>query len=315
MRDIFPPLEPYKTGRLKVSSLHEIYYEEAGNPKGSPVIFVHGGPGGGIHPEYRRFFDPQHYRIILFDQRGAGQSTPHAELEENTTWDLVEDMEKIRGQLDIDRWFVFGGSWGSTLSLIYAITHPERVKALILRGIFLCRPHEIHWFYQEGASRIFPDMWEHYLKPIPPHERSDLVKAYYKRLTSSDAKTRLEAAQAWSVWEASTSKLIPDEKYMDQFGEAEFALAFARIECHYFTNNIFMPTTNYILENVHKIHAIPGHIVHGRYDLVCPIENAWDLHKSWPKSQLHIIPDAGHAVMEKGIRSRLVQIMDDFKTL
>ncbi|MGZ3723282.1 MAG: prolyl aminopeptidase, partial [Bdellovibrionales bacterium] len=231
----FPAIEARVTGHLKVSDIHEIYYEESGNPNGSPILYVHGGPGGGTTPEDRSYFDPKHYRIILFDQRGCGQSTPHAELEGNTTWDLVSDMEKLRQHLKVKQWIVFGGSWGSTLSLLYAQTHPTSVRGLILRGIFLCRQSEIDWFYQEGASRIFPDLWEEYLKPIPESERGDLVAAFYKRLTSSDRPTRLAAARAWSIWEGSTSKLLLDPGFIERFGTDEFAEAFARIECHYFT--------------------------------------------------------------------------------
>lgn len=311
-KTLYPEIEPNKTGRLKVSELHELYFEESGNPKGKPVVFVHGGPGGGSSPKNRRYFDPQKYRIILFDQRGCGQSTPHAELEGNNTWELVGDLEKLRTHLSIDKWHVFGGSWGSTLSLAYAETHPDRVLSLCLRGIFLCRPKEIHWFYQEGASKIFPDFWDKYLAAIPTSERGDLVKAFYSRLTSSDKATRLAAAKAWSVWEGSTSRLIPDGDLMHDFDDAEFALAFARIECHYFTNNAFFDTDNWLIENVGKIRKIPAQIVHGRYDVVCPIENAWELHKAWPEAKLHIIPDAGHSAMEDGIVDRLVRVMDEF---
>lgn len=311
--ELYPEIEPYRTGRLHVSDLHEIYFEESGNPNGDPVVFVHGGPGGGSSPKNRRYFNPGHYRIILFDQRGCGQSKPHAELRENTTWDLVEDMEKLREHLNIDRWHVFGGSWGSTLSLAYAETHPGRVKTLCLRGIFLCRKKEIDWFYQKGASFIFPDYWEKYLEPIPPEERGDLVKAYYKRLTSDDKTVRLQAARAWSVWEGSTSRLYPDQELMHNFEDPEFATAFARIECHYFTNGAFFKTDNWLLENVGALKGIPVEIVHGRYDVVCPIKNAWELKKALPSAKLHIIPDAGHSAMEPGILSKLVEIMEGFR--
>jgi proline iminopeptidase len=311
-RTLYPEIEQRSTGRLKVSNLHEIYFEESGNPKGQPVVFVHGGPGGGTSPKNRRYFDPDKYRIILFDQRGCGQSTPHAELKENTTWDLVADIEKLRTHLKIDKWHVFGGSWGSTLSLAYAETHPEKVKSLCLRGIFLCRPKEIQWFYQEGASKIFPDFWDKYLEVIPESERGDLVKAYYSRLTSNDKATRIKAAKAWSVWEGSTSRLIPDQDLMHDFDDPEFAIAFARIECHYFTHNAFFETDNWLLDNVDKIRKIPAVIVHGRYDVVCPIENAWELHKAWPEAKLHIVPDAGHSAMEDGIIDQLVTAMDGF---
>jgi proline iminopeptidase len=310
---LYPITEPFRTGRLRVSSLHELYYEEVGNPKGQPVVFIHGGPGGGIEPEYRQFFDFRHYRVILFDQRGAGLSTPHAELNDNTTWHLVEDIEKLREHLKIDKWLVFGGSWGSTLSLAYAETHPAPVSGLILRGIFLCRKKEIHWFYQEGASKIFPDAWESFLAPIPDGERHELVEAYHRRLTHPDKEVRLEAARAWSVWEGSTSKLFQDKEMISQFGEDEFALAFARIECHYFMNSAFFPTDNHLLENVHKIRHIPTEIVQGRYDMPCPMESAWELHRAWPEARLHIIPDAGHSALEKSIALKLVEIMERFK--
>lgn len=307
MLDFFPEIDPFQTGRLKVSDLHEIYFEQAGNPKGKPILFLHGGPGGGINPDHRRYFDPQFYRVILFDQRGCGQSTPFAELRENTTWDLVSDIEKIRTHLGIEKWHVFGGSWGSTLALAYAETHPDKVTALILRGIFLCRPSEIKWFYQDGASQIFPDLWEKYLAPIPTEERSDMVKAYYKRLTSSDKTVQLEAARAWSQWEGGTSFLLPKPSAVEEFGEAERALPFARIECHYFMNNAFFSSENYLIENVEKIRRIPGVIVQGRYDVVCPARSAWDLHRAWPEAELEIVPDAGHAASEIGIRSALIR--------
>ena len=311
----FPEIQPYKTGRLRVSERHEIYFEEVGNPKGSPGLLVHGGPGGGVEASHRRYFDPQHYRVILFDQRGCGQSTPYADLQENTTWDLVSDMEKLRQHLGISNWIVFGGSWGSTLSLLYAETHPDKVRGLVLRGIFLCRKKEIQWFYQDGASHIFPDAWTPYREAIPPAERHDFVSAYYRRLTSSDRQVRLLAAKAWSMWEGATSRLIPDNKMIDNFGVDEFAEAFARIECHYFINSIWMRSDNQILEDVYKIRHIPCEIIHGRYDVVCPVENAWDLHKAWPESHLHIVPDAGHSAKEPGILSKLVESMERFKSL
>jgi proline iminopeptidase len=315
MSQSYPALEPYRTHRFKVSDLHEIYVEESGNPKGKPVVFVHGGPGGGVEPWHRQFFNPQKYRAVLIDQRGCGKSTPHAELRENTTWDLVADMELVRGKLGIDRWVAFGGSWGSTLALAYAETHPERVKALVLRGIFLLRKQEIDWFYQEGASWVFPDAWEHYVKPIPESERGDFVAAYHKRLTSKDAKVRQEAARAWSIWEGATSKLFPSDDLVKRFGEDTFAEAFARIECHYFVNNGFFKTPNWLLENVHRVRKIPCVIVQGRYDVVCPLKSAWDLHRAWPESDLQIVPDAGHAASEPGILSRLVDAADRFADL
>ncbi|MCF7797271.1 MAG: prolyl aminopeptidase [Lentisphaeria bacterium] len=312
---LFPPIEPYDSSFLDVGDGHTIYYEEVGNPAGQPAIFVHGGPGGGISPAYRQYFNPEKYRLILFDQRGAGKSTPKASLENNTTWDLVADMEKIRTHLGIDRWVVFGGSWGSTLSLAYAQKHPQQVKGLILRGIFLIRKSEIEWFYQEGASRIFPDRWEHYLAPIPQSERHDLLNAYYKRLTSEDDEIRLEAARAWSQWEASTSKLFADPDAIDRFGEAELAEKFARIECHYFINKGFFDSENQLLDGVDKMRHIPAVIVQGRYDVVCPATTAWDLHRAWPEADFHIIPDAGHSMSEPGILSKLVEYTEKFADL
>jgi len=310
---LYDPIEPYETGRLRVSPVHEIYYEQVGNPNGKPVVFLHGGPGGGIVPEYRQFHDPNAYRVVLFDQRGSGQSTPHASLEENTTWDLVADIEKLREHCGIEKWQVFGGSWGSTLSLAYAETHPERALELVLRGIFLCRKKEIQWFYQEGANAIFPDVWEEYLKVIPEAERADMVSAYHRRLTSDDEAVLLEAARAWSIWEGSTSKLFFDEHSIEKFADPEFAKAFARIECHYFMNNSLFPTDNFLVENVGKIRHIPGVIVQGRYDVVCPMMSAWDLHRAWPEADLRITPDAGHSMMEVGNISALVEATDRFR--
>lgn len=313
LRELYPPLEAYHTDFLDVPGGHRLYYEESGNPQGQPVVFLHGGPGGGVNPQYRRFFDPAHYRIILFDQRGAGQSTPHAGLENNSTWDLVADIERLRQHCGVEQWLVFGGSWGSTLALAYAQTHPERVSGLVLRGIFLCRPWEIQWLYQQGASRLYPDAFDKYLAVIPEAERGDLVKAYYARLTADDPRVRLEAARAWSVWEAATSKLIPDNDLMLSFEEEAFALAFARIECHYFTHNAFFKSDNWLLENIAPMQQIPGVIVHGRYDVVCPVQNAWELHKVWPAAKLTIVPDAGHSAMEPGIRHALLTATDAFR--
>ena len=312
MVQAYPPIEPYKTQRLAVSPLHEIYVEECGNPRGKPVLFVHGGPGGGTEPWHRQFFNPQLYRIVLFDQRGCGRSTPHAELRDNGTWDLVADMEAIRLQLGIDRWHVFGGSWGSTLALAYAQTHPERVRSLVLRGIFLLRPEEIRWFYQEGASWIYPDAWEHFLRPIPKAERGDLVSAYYRRLTSENPAERREAARAWSIWEGATSKLLQSRDMLARFGEDHFAEAFARIECHYFVNGGFFRTPNQLIEDAYRIRHIPGVIIQGRYDVVCPLKSAWDLHRAWPEADLQIVADAGHAASEPGILARLVAATDRF---
>jgi len=277
------------------------------------VVFLHGGPGIGTVPDFRRFFDPAAYRIILFDQRGAGRSTPHASLEENSTWHLVADIESLREHLGVRRWQVFGGSWGSTLALAYAETHPERVAQLVLRGIFLCRPKEIQWFYQEGASAIYPDVWEQYLAVIPEAERGDMLSAYYRRLTSPDEELRLEAARAWSIWEGSTSKLIPDQRLIDDFGDPHNALSLARIECHYFMNNTFFPTDNYLIENIGKVRHLPGAIVQGRYDVVCPMMSAWELHRAWPEAELKITPDSGHSMMEAGNLSALVEATDKFR--
>jgi proline iminopeptidase len=273
-------------------------------------VFVHGGPGAGCEPAHRRFFDPARYRIVLFDQRGCGRSTPHAELRENTTWDLVADMERLREHLGISRWLVFGGSWGSTLALAYGETHPDKCLALVLRGIFLLRTLEIRWFYQEGAHMLFPDAWEDYLAPIPPEERDDLVGAYYKRLTSTDARVRMEAARAWSVWEAKTSKLLPSQELVDKYAESEFALAFARIECHYFVNRGFFTRDDQLLVDAERLRGVPGVIVQGRYDVVCPAASAWALHKRWPEATLQIVPDAGHSAFERGIEERLIAATD-----
>lgn len=311
----YPEIEPYRKGRLQVSKIHEIYFEESGNPKGKPVVFVHGGPGGGTEPNQRRFFNPSRYRIILFDQRGCGQSTPHASLEENTTWDLVRDMEALRTHLSIDRWQVFGGSWGSTLALAYAQTHPTVVTELVLRGIFLLRKKEIDWFYQFGASEIFPDAWESYREAIPEAERHDFLSAYSKRLTSDDPEVRLAAAQAWSIWEGRTSKLLPEQAAVEHFGRDEFALAFARIECHYFVNKGFFNEDGFLLKGIDRIRHIPTVIVHGRYDVVCPITSAWALHKAWPEAELMITPDAGHAAFEPGNCRALVAATDRFAEL
>lgn len=305
MFNLFPPIEIYRSHRLAVEPPHEIYVEEAGNPEGIPVLFVHGGPGAGCTPDHRRYFDPERYRIILFDQRGAGKSTPHACLEHNTTQALVADMEAIRGHLGIEQWVLFGGSWGSTLSLVYAQTHPQRVLSLILRGIFLLRPEEIRWFYQQGAHYIFPDYWEDYIAPIPEAERHDLLTAYYKRLTGTDEIAKVAAAKAWSLWEARCASLHPNTNITNLFSELHVALSLARIECHYFIHQGFL-ASNQILDNMPKIQHIPGIIIHGRYDIVCPLENAWLLHKAWPLAELKIIRDAGHASSEPGITDALI---------
>ena len=311
-KKLYPPVEPFNTFYLNVSSIHTIFVEESGNPNGKPVIFLHGGPGGGIEPIYRQYFNPKKWRIIIFDQRGCGKSIPHAELKENTTWDLVEDIEKIREYLKIKSWVVFGGSWGSTLSLTYAIKHSNRCKGLILRGIFLLRKIEINWFYQEGCSYIYPDAWEEYLAVIPQNKRNNLVEAYYEKLTSSNVKSRIEAAKAWSKWEASTSKLIQNKKSLHHFDNEKVAEAFARIECHYFINRGFFDSDTWILDNVSKIQHIPNIIIQGRYDVVCPMKSAWDLHQKWEKSNLIIVPDSGHSMLEKGIQEKLISYTERF---
>lgn len=314
-RTYYPPIEPFRTGMLPVGDGHTLYFEESGNPNGKPVVFVHGGPGGGTEAKQRRFFDPKAYRIVLFDQRGCGKSTPFASLEANTTWDLVADMEKLRVHLGIERWQVFGGSWGSTLGLAYAQTHPQRCTELVLRGIFLLRKWEIDWFYQDGTSHLFPDAWEKYLAVIPEAERGDLVAAYYRRLISPDAKVRGEAAKAWSQWEGRTSYLLPNEGYLSKTGEDAFADAFARIECHYFVNGGWLREDKALLAkaNIEKMRQIPGTIVQGRYDVVCPMESAWALHRAWPEANLRIVEDAGHAAHEPGILHELIEATDRYR--
>lgn len=315
----FPALEAYHTGFLPVSDVHTLYYEESGNPNGIPVVFIHGGPGGGVLPQHRRFFDPEAYRIILFDQRGAGQSTPHACLEDNTTQHLVADMEQLRQHLGIDQWLLFGGSWGSTLALAYALDFPERVSGLILRGIFMGRPWEIEWLYQQGASRIFPDTYAPYRDFIPPEEQHDLVTAYYHRLTGDDKAQQIEAAKRWSVWEASISKLIPDAEIVEEFEDPHFALAFARIECHYFYHKTFFETDNALLDRARAMQqtfaTIPTWIVHGRYDVVCAAQNAWELAEAWPHAELTLVPDAGHGGSEPGTLDTLIRATERFKIL
>ncbi len=312
-RILYPRLESRRSGRLRVSEIHEIYWEESGNPGGIPVIAVHGGPGGGSSPEMRRFFDPGKYRIILFDQRGCGRSTPHSELRENTTWDLIDDMEAIRDMLGIDQWLVFGGSWGSTLSLAYGVTHPDRTLGLVLRGIFLVSRAEIQWFYQSGASRLFPDAYDRYIQPIPESERDDLLMAFHRRLTGDNRQVRVEAARAWSRWEGETLSIKGPTTTPARFNEDDFVDAFARIECHYFVNRGFFASDSWLLDEAEtQLKDIPGVIVHGRYDVVTPLSTAWALSKAWPKADLHIIPDAGHSSMEPGIVDKLIQATDDF---
>ncbi|RKH01367.1 prolyl aminopeptidase [Corallococcus sp. CA047B] len=312
MRTLYPPIEPYRSGRLSVTGDHSLYFEECGNPDGKPVVFVHGGPGGGTDAKQRRFFDPSVYRIILFDQRGCGRSTPHASLVMNTTWDLVADMERLREHLGLEHWQLFGGSWGSTLSLAYAQAHPERVTELVLRGIFLLRKQEIDWFYQRGADALFPDAWEHYLAPIPEEERGDLLQAYARRLFGDDRHAQQEAARAWSMWEGRTSCLYTNPELIARNAGDDFAIAFARIECHYFVNRGWMRSDTQLLDDVHRIRHIPAVIVQGRYDVVCPPESAWALHRAWPEAQLVIVPDAGHSANEPGNTSALVEATDRF---
>jgi len=295
-----------------VSALHELYYEQSGNPSGKPAVFLHGGPGAGTGPAMRCFFDPARYRIVLFDQRGCGESRPHAELRENTTWDLVSDIELLRAHLGIERWLVFGGSWGSTLALAYAQRHPERVTELVLRGIFLLRRTELSWFYQDplGAGSIFPDLWEHYVAFIPESERGDMMQAYYQRLTCNDARTRRAAAQAWASWEGATSYLRSNRSYLSKFDDPAYAAAFARIEAHYFVHRGFLEQDDQLLRDVARIRAIPAVIVQGRYDMVCPMRSAWDLHRAWPEAELRIVADAGHSAFEAGISRELVAATD-----
>ncbi len=311
MRILFPDIKPYATRRLAVDDLHNLYVEECGIPEGLPVLFLHGGPGAGCDPSHRRFFNPQRYRIVLFDQRGSGQSSPHAELRDNSTWHLVADIETLRQSLGIDRWLVFGGSWGSTLALAYAQTHPERVMGLILRGIFLCRDQDLRWFYQEGASRLFPDQWEHFLAPIPATERHELMAAYYQRLTGPNELERLRAARAWAIWEGSTLALEHHPHLIEQFGEARRALSLARIECHYFVNQCFMEPDQ-LLRDAGRLRDIPGVIIHGRYDVICPLDNAWALHQAWPEAELRIVGAAGHSASEPGIVDALIYATESF---
>jgi proline iminopeptidase len=313
MRSLYPEIEPFDSGMLAVDSRHRLHYEQCGNPDGKPVVMLHGGPGAGCSAKMRRFHDPSRYRIVLFDQRGSGQSTPHADLVDNTTWDLVADIERLREHLGIEGWQVFGGSWGSTLALAYAQAHPNRVTELVLRGIFMLRRWELEWFYQEGASRLFPEAWADYLAAIPEVERGDLISAYNRRLTSSDEATRLAAARAWSVWEASTSLLLPDDSFVDAHRDPHFALSFARIESHYFVNGGFFEVEEQLLRDAHKLHGIPGVIVHGRYDVVCPVANAWELHKAWPGSVLKVSPSAGHSAFEPENTAALVEATDSFR--
>nr|WP_298687412.1 prolyl aminopeptidase [uncultured Dongia sp.] len=311
MRTLYPAIDPYKTGYLETGDGHQVYWEISGNPDGKPAVFLHGGPGAGCSPAHRRLFDPKKYRVLLFDQRGCGRSKPHASLENNTTWDLVKDIEKLRGVMGVEQWLVFGGSWGSTLALAYAETHPKQVSELVVRGIFTLQKREIAWYYQDGASNLFPDLWEAFLAPIPEAERGDLVAAYAKRLTGTDSKAQLEAARAWSIWEGSTIKLLPNKQNSSNYGQDQFALAFARIENHYFVNGGWMES-NQLIRDAHKLKDIPGIIIQGRYDICTPAVTAWELHKAWPEADFVIVDDAGHAFDEPGIMNQLIEATDRF---
>lgn len=310
MQILFPEIKPYKRHQLRVSDLHELYLDEAGNAAGIPIVFVHGGPGGACDASSRCFYDPAVFRIITFDQRGCGRSTPHGELRENTTQDLIADLEAIRQHLKIDKWVLFGGSWGSTLSLLYAQSHPQHVRALILRGIFLCRQNDLDWLYKGGANRVFPDSWEDFVRPIPAAELSDLIAAYYSRLTGDDELARMAAARSWSAWEGNCSKLRPSAELLAKFTKPHNALALARIETHFFRNKGFI-AENQILENMAVLEDIPGCIVHGRYDMVCPLDNALALHQRWPASELNIVREAGHSASEPGIVDALIRATAD----
>jgi proline iminopeptidase len=312
-RVLYPEIQPYAAGRLKVSDRHEIYYEQCGNPAGKPVVVLHGGPGGGISPFLRQLHDPAAYRIVLFDQRGCGQSTPHADLVDNTTWDLVADMERLRQHLGILAWQVVGGSWGSTLALAYAETHVAHVTELIVRGIFTVRQSEIAWFYQHGAGALFPEAWEAYMAPIAEVERHDMIAAYHRRLTGPDETVQLACARAWSQWEGATLSLLPDEKRVTEFGADRFALAFARIECHYFINKGFFAKDGQLLADAYRLKHIPGVIIQGRYDVVTPMETAWALHRAWPEADFIIVPDAGHTATEPGITDAIIRATDRFR--
>lgn len=314
MRTLYPPIQPYDTFMFETGDGHSLYVEQVGNPQGAPMVFLHGGPGGGLDPIHRRFFDPARHRVVLFDQRGAGRSRPHAGLENNTTAHLVDDIESIRNRLGIERWNVFGGSWGSTLALVYALAHTPRVRSLTLRGIFLARRSELHWFYQEGASLIFPDAWERFIAPIPVDERHDLIGAYHRRLTGDDSEKRLAAARAWSAWEGNTSRLIVDQGLVDRCMHESFAVALAAIESHYFVNGAFLPSDGYLLKEAHRLIGIPTVIVQGRYDVVCPAVSAWDLKRAMPHAELRLIADAGHASSEPGITAALIDATDRFAT-
>lgn len=312
MTTLYPEIDPHASGLLRVDDVHQIYWEVSGNPNGKPVVFLHGGPGGGTEPKHRRFFDPKRYRIVLLDQRGCGKSRPHASLENNTTWHLVSDIEALREHLEIERWQVFGGSWGSTLALAYAQKHPERVTELVLRGIFTFAQDEMDWFYRNGTRMLFPDAYADFLAAIPPEEHDDIIAAYHRRLTSGDPKVRAAAARAWSLWECRVATLMPDPDLVRHCDETSFTLAFARIECHYFVNAGFLESETQLLDNIDVMRHIPGVIVHGRYDVICPPRNAWRLHQAWPESELVFVDDAGHSANEPGIMRALVSATDKF---
>ncbi|MFL2733000.1 MAG: prolyl aminopeptidase [Gammaproteobacteria bacterium] len=311
---LFPPIEPYETNFISVDG-HEIYFEQCGNPEGKPAVFLHGGPGGGGSTSVRRFFDPDIYRIIVFDQRGCGRSKPHACLEKNTTWDLVSDIELIRERLQIKQWLVFGGSWGSTLALAYAQSHPDAVSEMILRGIFMLRKKELDWFYQDGASNIFPDAWEKFIEPIEKSKRDDLISAYYEIFNGKDEDKKIEAAIAWSRWEGSTVNLSYNPEMVDSFSEPEFALAFALIENHYFINKGFLSHEQQLIDNINIIRNIPATIIQGRYDVCTPISTAWELHKNWPEAELIITPFSGHSAFEKEITHELILATNKFASI
>ena len=311
-RTLFPPIEPYESGHLDVGDGHSLYWELCGNPEGKPLVFLHGGPGAGISPDHRRQFNPDKYNALLFDQRGCGRSTPHASLEANTTWHLVEDIERLRAMVGVDKWLVYGGSWGSTLSLAYAQTHPDRATELVLRGIFLFDPYEVDWMYKEGgASQLYPDKWEEFIAPIPEDEHDDLVEAYRKRLTGSDPAERLRCAKAWSKWEAEIVTLLPDPHVVDEFTDDEKAIAIARIENHYMANRGWLEEGQ-LLRGAEKLAGIPGVIVQGRHDCCTPPAAAWALKKAWPEADLQIIPDAGHLFSEPGILDALIRATERF---
>ncbi len=310
-RRLYPPIEPYETGHLEVGNGHRLYWELCGNPDGKPAVFLHGGPGGGCNRDHRRFFDPDRYSVLLFDQRGCGRSTPHASLEANTTWHLVADMERLREMRGCERWLLFGGSWGATLALAYAERFPERVSELVLRGVFTVRRAELRWLYQDGAAVLFPDHWERFVAPIPEAERGDLIAAYHRRLTSSDERVQLAAARAWSAWEGAIVTLLPNAQAAAQHAEEGFALAFARIEAHYFVNDGFLEEGQ-LIRNAGRLTGIPGTIVQGRYDVVTPAVTAWDLHRAWPEAEFHLVDDAGHASSEPGILQRLIEATDSY---